>query len=83
MTDLIRKVKGAATNDETAAADAALCQHADIYGNTRTRKLIYRVKVAGKVHQIEVVSAKKYMIAEVRNCHRRLNKIHEGVRCDG
>lgn len=75
MIDLIQKVKRANTPNEELAAKTALIQHSSVYGNVGTRKRVYHVEVAGKAYQIEVVSAKKYMIAEVRNCHRRLNKV--------
>lgn len=72
---LIQQIKCATTDYERQAAQAALDAHKEVYGEHKTRKFIYRVEVLGKAYQIEVVSAKKFMTAEVRNQHRRLNKV--------
>lgn len=72
---LIQQIKCATTDCERQAAQAALDAHTESFGDAKTRKFIYRVEVLGKAYQIEVVSAKKFMVAEVRNCHRRLNKV--------
>lgn len=79
MTELIDKIRSASSGDEVIAANAALVEHRKSYGNYATRKKTYTVKVSGKHYQIEVGSGKKYMTAEVRNKHLRLNKINEGL----
>mgnify|MGYP003365335866 CR=1 FL=1 len=76
---LIQQIKCATTDSERQAAQAALDAHAKSYGDAKTRKFIYRVEVLGKAYQIEVGSAKKFMTAEVRNQHRRLNKVMGNV----
>lgn len=72
---LIQQIKCATTDSERQAAQAALDMHEKRFGAYRTRKFIYCVEVLGKAYQIEVGSAKKFMTAEVRNQHRRLNKV--------
>lgn len=72
---LIQQIKCATTDSERQAAQAALDAHAKSFGDAKTRKYVYRIKLRGKAFQIEVGSASKYMTAEVRNCHRRLNKV--------
>lgn len=72
---LIQQIKCATTDSERQAAQAALDAHAESFGDAKTRKFIYRIKLRGKSFQVEVGSASKYMTAEVRNCHRRLNKV--------
>lgn len=72
---LIQQIKCATTDSERHAAQAALDAHTKSFVDAKTRKFIYRVEVLGKAYQIEVGSAKKFMTAEVRNQHRRLNKV--------
>ena len=78
MTELIDKIRSANNGDEILAANAALSEHRKSFGNYATRKKSYKVKVSGRNYQIEVGSGSKYMTAEVRNKHLRLNKINEG-----
>lgn len=72
---LIQQIKSALSDEDRIAAQAALDAHSKAFGDARTRKYVYRIKLRGKAFQVEVGSASKYMTAEVRNCHRRLNKV--------
>ncbi|WP_315709995.1 DUF4060 family protein [Brenneria uluponensis] len=70
-------IRGNPTPPERKAAEAALQNHQQRYGNYARRKNseTYRVRVANKTYSVEVTNRDASYVATVMNHHRSLQKM--------
>lgn len=70
-------IRGELTTAERKAAEAALINHQQRYGNHARRKTseTYRVKVGTKIVAVEIVNRDASYVATVMNHHRSLQKM--------